>query len=92
MYWLNEWSHSLSVVNADTDTLLQTIPLGSPPVQPVDICYNPQNERIYTANRLTFNLSVFRDSLDSPGSVRAWNSNGQVFVVWKTDVQAPLVS
>ncbi|MFN7832526.1 MAG: MopE-related protein, partial [Bacteroidota bacterium] len=91
MYWLNEWSHSLSVVNADTDTLLQTIPLGSPPVQPVDICYNPQNERIYTANRLTFNISVFRDSLDSPGSVRAWNSNGQVFVVWKTDVQAPLV-
>jgi YVTN family beta-propeller protein len=89
VYWLNEWSHTLSVVDADTDNLLQTFPLGNPPVQPVDICYNPLNERIYTANRLTFNISVFRDSL-APGSVRAWNANGQVFIVWKTDAQAPL--
>ncbi|NDC43251.1 MAG: hypothetical protein EBZ77_17170, partial [Chitinophagia bacterium] len=54
-----------------------------------DLIYNPLNERIYTANRLTFNISVSRDSLDAPGSVRAWNANGQVFIVWKTDAQAP---
>lgn len=63
VYWVNEWSHTVSVVDAATDGLLQVIPLGNPPVQPVDICYNPVNERVYTANRLTYNLSVIRDTL-----------------------------
>jgi YVTN family beta-propeller protein len=94
VYWINEWSHTVSVVDAATDSLLKVMPLGNPPVQPVDMCYNPQQERVYTANRLTFNLSVFRDSVYTGGgnaNVRAWNADGQVFIVWKTDVQAPLM-
>ena len=90
VYWVNEWSHSLSVADADTDVILNTLPLGNPPVQPVDLCYNPVNERVYTANRLTYNLSVVKDSLLTSSMVRAWNADGQVFVVWKTDAQAPL--
>jgi len=64
VYWINEWSHTVAVVDAATDTPLQLIPLGSPPVQPVDICYNPINERIYTANKLTYTIGVITDSRD----------------------------
>jgi YVTN family beta-propeller protein len=64
VYWINEWSHSVAVVDAATDTTLQVIPLGAPPVQPVDICYNPINERIYTANKLTYTIGILTDSRD----------------------------
>ena len=64
IYWVNEWSHTVAVVDAATDTQLQLIPLGSPPVQPVDICYNPINERVYTANKLTYTIGVITDSRD----------------------------
>lgn len=65
VYWINEWSHTVAVVDAATDTPLQLIPLGSPPVQPVDICYNPINERVYTANKLTYTIGVITDSRDA---------------------------
>lgn len=32
-------------------------------MQPVDLCYNPINERVYSANRLTYNLTVIKDTL-----------------------------
>jgi DNA-binding beta-propeller fold protein YncE len=41
--------------------------LGGGVIQPVDICYNPINERVYTANRLTYNLTVIKDSLTTTG-------------------------
>ena len=63
VYWINEWSHNVVVADAATDSIIKIIPLGNPPVQPVDICYNPVNERVYTANRLTYNISVIRDTL-----------------------------
>ena len=44
-----------------------TISLGTGVVQPVDLCYNPINERVYTANRLTYNLTVIKDSLTTIG-------------------------
>ncbi|MFN8815697.1 MAG: hypothetical protein ACK5ZV_03085, partial [bacterium] len=31
---------------------------GTPPIQPVDMCYNPINGIVYTANRLTLNIGV----------------------------------
>jgi YVTN family beta-propeller protein len=58
MYWINEWSHSVSVVDAKTDTPLRVISLGTGTIQPVDMCYNPVNGLVYTANRLTLNIGV----------------------------------
>jgi hypothetical protein len=37
-------------------------------VQPVDLCYNSVNERVYTANRQTYNLSVFKDTIPATNS------------------------
>jgi hypothetical protein len=58
MYWINEWSHTVAVVDAATDVQVRTISLGTPPIQPVDMCYNPINGIVYTANRLTLNIGV----------------------------------
>ena len=63
VYWVNEWSHTVAVVDAFTNAPLQLIPLGNPPVQAVDLCYNPVNERVYSANRLTYNIGVIADEL-----------------------------
>ena len=68
VYWVDEWSHRVSVADANTDSIIAVIPLGSSLVQPVDICYNPIQERIYTANRLTYDLTVIRDSLITTGA------------------------
>jgi hypothetical protein len=64
VYWVNEWSHTVAVVDAATDVQVQLIPLGSGTVQPVDLCYNPINERVYTANRLTYSIGVIADTRD----------------------------
>ena len=90
VYWANEWSHDIAVVDAVTDTFITVIKFDNPPVTPVDVCYNPVNDRIYTANRLKFAIAVLKDSVRSQSSVRAWNADGQVFVVWKTKTPAPL--
>ncbi len=65
LYWVDEWSHRVSVVDVIKDEVIKTISLGTGTVQPVDMCYNPVNERMYTANRLTYSLSVIADSLTS---------------------------
>lgn len=77
VYWVDEWSHRVSVADAAADTIIRTISLGSGLVQPVDLCYNPVNERIYTANRLTFNITVIKDSLSaSPTLPFTFTGNG----------------
>jgi len=58
MYWVNEWSHTLAIVDAATDTQVALLPLGTGQVQPVDIAYNSVNGLIYTANRLTMSIGV----------------------------------
>jgi DNA-binding beta-propeller fold protein YncE len=58
MYWVTEWSHSVAVVDAATDTQTALIPLGTGQVQPVDIAYNSVEGLVYTANRLTFEVGV----------------------------------
>jgi DNA-binding beta-propeller fold protein YncE len=60
VYWVNEWSHSIAGVDAATDTQVALVPLaaGGTQVQPVDIAYNSANGRVYTANRLTFEVGV----------------------------------
>jgi YVTN family beta-propeller protein len=67
IYWVDEWSHRVSVADATADSVITTISLGGGLVQPVDLCYNPINERVYTANRLTYNLTVIKDSLTTTG-------------------------
>jgi YVTN family beta-propeller protein len=84
VYWINEWSHTVAVVEAATDTQLQLIPLGAPPVQPVDICYNPINERVYTANKMTYSIGVIADSRDAL-STRIGSAVGAAF-----DLRAPV--
>jgi YVTN family beta-propeller protein len=61
--WVNEWSHDISVIDAITDKLTKVISIGKPPVQPVDMCYNSVNERFYVANRLTYDISVIKDTM-----------------------------
>ncbi|MFN7591859.1 MAG: YncE family protein, partial [Bacteroidota bacterium] len=63
VYWVDEWSHRVAVADAASDSIISLISLGSSLVQPVDICYNPVNERVYTANRLTYDITVIKDSL-----------------------------
>jgi|LakMenEpi05Aug10_1017310.scaffolds.fasta_scaffold00341_1 YVTN family beta-propeller protein len=58
MYWVNEWSHSLAVVDAATDTQTGLLSLGTGQVQPVDIAYNSLRGTIYTANRMTYTIGV----------------------------------
>jgi DNA-binding beta-propeller fold protein YncE len=75
MYWVNEWTHSLAVVDAATDTPVAVLPLGSGQVQPVDMACNSVNGRVYTANRLTYAIGVLDTvaacaaDLDGSGSV-----------------------
>jgi DNA-binding beta-propeller fold protein YncE len=76
IYWVNEWSHTVAVVDAATDTQVQLVPLGPNTVQPVDIAYNSVNGLVYTANRLTLNIGVITvqgaacpADLDGSGSV-----------------------
>jgi YVTN family beta-propeller protein len=90
IYWANEWSHDIAVVDAVADTFITVLKFANPPVTPVDVCYNPVNDRIYTANRLKFAIAVLKDSVRTQSSIRAWNANGQVFVVWKTKTPVPL--
>lgn len=61
IYWANEWSHDISVLDATTDALISVIKYSNPPVTPVDICYNPLNNRIYTANRFKNQIGVIND-------------------------------
>jgi DNA-binding beta-propeller fold protein YncE len=58
IYWVNEWSHDVAIVDAATDVQVGSVPLGTSQVQPVDIAYNPVNRVVYTANRLTFAIGV----------------------------------
>jgi YVTN family beta-propeller protein len=71
VYWVNEWSHTVAVVDAFTNAPITLIPLGTPPVQAVDLCYNPVNERVYSANRLTYSIGIIADSLLSTGAAEA---------------------
>jgi hypothetical protein len=78
MYWINEWSHSVAVVDAATDTEVALIPLGAPPIQPVDMVFNSIEGVVYTANRLTLNVGVISPEpsgcladLDGSGAVDA---------------------
>ena len=58
MYWVNEWSHSMAVVDAETDTQVAVLALGIGQVEPADMAYNSVNGRVYTANRLTYTIGV----------------------------------
>jgi YVTN family beta-propeller protein len=91
IYWANEWSHDIAVVDAIMDTFITIVKFENPPVTPVDVCYNPMNDRIYTANRLKLSIAVLKDSVRAQSTVRAWNADGQVFIVWKTKTPAPLM-
>lgn len=75
MYWVNEWSHSLAVVDAETDTQVAVLPLGTGQVQPVDMAYNSLNGKVYTANRLTYAIGVL-DTL--PACVADLDGSGSV--------------
>ena len=63
IYWANEWSHDIAIVDASADTFIKLIKYQNPPVTPVDICYNPQDTRLYTANRFKLAVGVILDSL-----------------------------
>ena len=64
MYWVNEWSHTLAVVDAASDTQELLVPLGTGLVQPVDLACNSITGFVYTANRQTLNIGAL-----SPSSV-----------------------
>jgi DNA-binding beta-propeller fold protein YncE len=90
MYWVNEWSHTLAVVDAATDTQVQLVPLGNgQQVQPVDIAYNSVNRLVYTANRLTYTIGVLPSAstcnadLDRSGTVDGGDL-GAVLSAWGT--------
>jgi DNA-binding beta-propeller fold protein YncE len=63
IYWANEWSHDIAAVDAVSDTFIAVVKYPGPPVTPVDICYNPLNNRIYTANRMKFAIAVIKDTV-----------------------------
>jgi DNA-binding beta-propeller fold protein YncE len=76
MYWANEWSHSVGVVDAATDTPEQVVSLGSPPVQPVDMACNSSNGRVYTANRLTNQIGVLSPATSVSYCTAGTTTNG----------------
>jgi DNA-binding beta-propeller fold protein YncE len=75
MYWVNEWSHSLAVVDAETDTQVAVLPLGTGQVQPVDMALNSLNGKVYTANRLTYAIGVVDPA---PACDEDFDDNGSV--------------
>jgi len=74
MYWVNEWSHTLAAADADTNTQVQLISLGAGQVQPVDVAYNTVNDRVYTANRLTYTIGVVDTAPACPADLDDTNS------------------
>ena len=75
MYWVNEWSHSLAVVDAETDTQVAVLPLGTGQVQPVDMAFNSLNGKVYTANRMTYAIGVVDPA---PACDEDFDDNGSV--------------
>ena len=80
IYWANEWSHDITVVDATNDSIITVVKYPNSPVTPVDVCYNPQNNRIYTANRMKNNIGILRDTFGSTSDVNGVYEQNKPFV------------
>lgn len=57
LFWLNEWSDSISVLNGVSSDVLQVLKIGR---QPVDLVINPAQKRLYAGNGLGKSITVLR--------------------------------
>jgi YVTN family beta-propeller protein len=57
LFWLNEWSDSISVIDGAAGDVLQVVKVGR---QPVDIAANPVRRRLYVGNGLGKSITVLR--------------------------------
>lgn len=64
IYATNYTAGSITILNGNSYKTIGFIAIGNGPnVKPVDICYEPVNERTCTANHHTYCIGVIKDSL-----------------------------
>ncbi len=78
IYVANEFSNTVSVIDATTNTVIKTIPVGT---RPLDVDVNMQTNKIYVANYNSNTVSVIDGTTDTVVSTITVGSNPQLAAV-----------